>query len=226
VVVPLDIAWETPLVIYSGGSPAPMGIVGEARALQPAQCDAHVVKPFVENDDPKLVIVGKALGACDVEFRYRHPTRDVTMSAMLHIVFMPAETLPEVDVGSAMPGAPFVVGHVPDDFRNRTPSGAPVASADAAPAMTARCETSEDSDRFRCFPLERAGDGQGRYSSCRHSRRCSVMPGGIVVDGFSLCIEVSEADRHVTGMVATTGAYGQTPKEIGKWGTVARACAH
>src|SRR5664279_729822 len=90
VTVPLDVAWETGLIVYSGGSPAPMGIKDATATCAPAsRCIASVVQPFVENDDPKLVVVGLAPGPADVELRYYQPVRKETLTAHLHFVFVP-----------------------------------------------------------------------------------------------------------------------------------------
>ena len=216
VTVPLDVAWETALVVYSGGSPAPMGIKDATATCTPAtQCLASVVQPFVENDDPKLVGVGLAPGPADVELLYYQPVRKETITAHLHLVFV-SETLPEIDLGDELPASPFAWKHAPLELASHLPSGAPAVDAGAR-ETSARCEgaTYEDGpNHYQCFVLEESAGVERRYATCQHSLRCSVMPGGVLVDGFSLCVE-RDKDGRVTGAVAESD---DRRRQMGTWG--------
>jgi hypothetical protein len=219
VAVPIDIAWETPLIIYSGGSPAPMGVPNAAATCIPAaQCVARVFLPYVTNDDPKLGVVGHAPGPAAVELRYDHPARHETMTARLHFAFLPAESMPEVDIGDELHATPFVWKHAPVVLEHHTPSGAP--GDGGAPETSARCEGSTFVDpvnRYDCFPQEDVGGGERRFTSCRYSRRCSSLPGGVLVDGFSLCIERSGGQ--VVGAIAVASLHDGAPlRALGTWG--------
>src|SRR5262249_22001435 len=144
--VPIDLAWETPLVVYSGGSPAPKGVRDATATCTPA-CTAVVVQPTVANDDPKLVIVGTQLGSATVELRYTHPQKLDTRTAGLELVFEPAEQLSTLAIGSAAPTGPFLFAYKQDVLR---------------------CEAHDG--RYLCFPLEAHG-GQQRYPACSQSTR-------------------------------------------------------
>ena len=160
--VPLDLAWETPLVVYSGGSPAPKGVSDATATCTPA-CTAVVVQPTVANDDPKLVIVGTQLGSATVDLRYTHPKKLDTRTARLQLVFEPAEQLSTLAIGSAAPTGPFLWDSV-------------------------RCEPHDQ--HYLCFPLEDHG-GQQRYPACSQSTRCSILPAGYVVNGQILDLTIA-----------------------------------
>lgn len=214
--VPLDVAWEMRLEIYSGSSPAPMGVHGVTATCSPAaRCVTRVEEPFVENDAPKLVVVGLAPGPVDVQIRYVHPIRKETMTAPIHLAFFD-EKPPEVDGGDELHGSAFVWKHAPASMVNHLASGGPAGGA-SAPDSTSRCEGrtyKEGRNRYTCFVLEESAPGQMRYASCEASTRCSILPGGVLVDGYDLCVERDGAG-HVTGAVAT----GKTER-LATWGVV------
>jgi hypothetical protein len=215
--VPVDVAWDTELVVYSGGSPAPMGVEHATATCVPAtQCLTRVVKPTVTSRGPRLVVVGLAPGPADVELSYEHPVRKVQMTAHLHFVFVP-DALLEVDVGDELHASPFVWKHAPLAFAAAGDGGVPVET-------TARCEGSTYKDgpnQYKCLALEDIG-GERRYASCDIAAPCSVD----LVEGFSLCVE-RDKDGRVTFALAesTTGGAGVSSqgyiqhKQLGAWGT-------
>jgi hypothetical protein len=165
--VPLDLAWETPLVVYSGGSPAPMGVTDATGTCAPADaCAVFTVPPTVTNDDPKLVVVGMKPGPASVELRYVQPKQHDTRTAHLQLVFEPAEQIDTVSIGQPAPTRPFLFA-----FQRRM----------------LRCEPHDG--RYLCFPLEVHG-GQQRYPACSQSTRCSIRPAGYVVNGYILDLTI------------------------------------
>lgn len=172
--VPLDLAWETPLVVPSGGGQGPMGVPDATATCTPA-CTAVVDQPTVTNDDPKLVIVGMKPGPATVELHYTHPKKLDARTARLQLVFEPAEQLATLAIGSAAPTGPFLFAYQQDVLR---------------------CEAHDG--RYLCFPLESHG-GQSRYPACSQSTRCSILPAGYVVHGFILELAIEAGNvAHAT----------------------------
>ncbi len=204
---PLDVTWQTELYIFphsvlGGGL---LGVYGaHARALDPARCTARVVEE-TDSARPTLVIAGLAEGECDVELSYKHPTHGDMRTVTYRVVFGPAESLPTIAIGAAMPAVPFVL---------------------AMQSSTARCESNVRCapgnpfcDEFRCF----TGDvinGEPRYALQAYDGVLLRSRGGV-----TLCVH--RDDRGVVlGMRAKLDPpYGSvTPADL-VWGEPNPACS-
>jgi hypothetical protein len=118
--VPLDVEWQWPVYIYSGGSPAPMPVTDAQASCVPA--DACNVFFEVPRDPdfarpPRLSVIGTRPGAAKVEVTYMHPKREERMHATLEFVFEPAPQLHELAIGDAVPTGAFVYSYRGDRLR-------------------------------------------------------------------------------------------------------------
>ncbi|HEX4455006.1 MAG TPA: hypothetical protein VH143_29300 [Kofleriaceae bacterium] len=109
--VPLDVEWQWPVHVYSGGSPAPMPVTDAQASCVPA--DACTVFFDVPPDPdfarpPRLSVIGTHAGTANVEITYMHPKREERMHATVEFVFEPAPQLHELAIGDAPPTGPFV----------------------------------------------------------------------------------------------------------------------
>jgi hypothetical protein len=206
---PLDVTWQTELYIFphsilGGGL---LGVYGaHARALEPARCAARVSEDK-DSTRPALVITGLAEGECDVELSYTHPTHGDTRIVTYRVVFGPAESLPAIAIGAAMPAVPFVL-----NLR----------------AGSARCESNDRCaqgnpfcDELRCFTADVLPTGEPRYATQHYDDFVRPRSAG----GVTLCVH--RDDRGIVlGMRAKLDPpYGSpTPADL-VWGEPNPACS-
>jgi hypothetical protein len=109
--VPLDVEWQWPLLVYSGGSPEPMPVTDVKAACIPADaCTVVVDVPRDPRfaDPPRLSVIGARTGAAKLDITYVHPKLQTQVHATLDFVFEPDEHLHVLAVGDAPPTAPFI----------------------------------------------------------------------------------------------------------------------
>ncbi|HEY1548647.1 MAG TPA: hypothetical protein VGG28_12550 [Kofleriaceae bacterium] len=176
--VPIDLVWEARLEIYSGGSPAPMNVT-EAQAWCDPTCSAVVVQPTVTNDSPHLAVAATRPGPVHVHVAYVQPNTREHLGADLQFVFEPAEQLHALAIGDPLPSQPFTFAYG---------------------ATELRCEHEDDRARYLCFAREAE-----HFPSCSQTARCSIMPSGILVGGYTL--ELDAGSGAVVGATLYSGDY-------------------
>jgi hypothetical protein len=159
--VPLNLAWEHVLEIYSGGTRGPIPPTAVHGVTDPAACRALVIPEVKDSGDMRLVVIGLRVGRCTVDLDYVNPKHDRRMTAKFQIDFTPAEVLPTLVVGAPHPAGPALFDG-------------------------ARCEIADK--HFRCFAKDTYGADE-RHTSCAASSRCSSSRGG--PQGSALCVASS-----------------------------------
>jgi hypothetical protein len=199
----LDELWETPLEsCCKYGVYAPEEV--EVTCSPADRCKTVVFRPGrQEPQRPRMTlgVIGLGPGVVDVDLRYRQPKSADWMTEHLEMEFVPAASLPTLQLGTGLPNGPFLYDHLSPELLARGVQG------------PARCELEDDfSESYACFSAVEVG-GERRYPSCAHTDRCDYE---VNRGRFRVSLDRSRTTGRIH-RIRMSGVTQSSWEELGSW---------
>ncbi|MET0386660.1 MAG: hypothetical protein ABW321_11905 [Polyangiales bacterium] len=212
----LEEMWEVPLETCCQGGPyAPEEVKASCFPAERCRAVAQYSGPPGDRPHPimRLDVIALSPGPVDVVLWYRQPDYDEWLTARAYLEFVPTPAEQTLKLGARRPTGPFKLEASSDMLREWGVGTPARCEVPPRPGYDEHALVQDYvADEYTCFGPENV-DGQIRYPSCHHSRRCnaSLQWGRFLID-----LDRSMKDGTVTRVHMHADAYG-TYDDVGTW---------